>query len=62
MKVTVDTDVCIGFGNCEQTCPRVFKVYSGISTVQVHQVPKTDEACVQEAEKECPSGAIKVEE
>jgi len=61
MKVNIDTDVCIGFGNCEQTCPKVFSLYAGISTVQVEEIPKDQEECVLEAESQCPSGAISVE-
>jgi len=61
MKVTVDTDICIGFGNCERTCPKMFKVSSGISSVLADEVKKEDEACVRKAQEECPSGAISVQ-
>jgi ferredoxin len=61
MKITVDTDICIGFGNCERTCPRLFKVSSGISSALVDEVPKDEEDCVRKAQEECPSGAISVQ-
>lgn len=61
MKVKLDTDVCIGFANCEQTCPKIFKVVSGISTVQVDEIEPADVACVENAANECPSGAITLE-
>ena len=62
MKVNVDTDVCIGFGNCEETCPKVFKVIGGISHVQVDEVEAQDQDCVRSAAKKCPSGALTYEE
>lgn len=61
MKVSIDTDVCIGFGNCERTCPKVFKLASGISSVIVDHIDKDDEACVRTAQEQCPSGAISVQ-
>jgi len=61
MKATVDKDVCIGSGNCESSCPKVFKVVDGISQVQVNPVPPEEEDCVKGAGEGCPSGAISVE-
>ncbi len=61
MKISIDTDVCIGFGNCERTCPGIFEVVSGISYAQVDEVPKEDEQCVQSAVEKCPSGAISID-
>ncbi|MCF8130135.1 MAG: ferredoxin [Deltaproteobacteria bacterium] len=61
MKAKVDKDVCIGSGNCESTCPKVFKVVDGISQVQVTPVPPEEEDCVRDAEAGCPSGAISTE-
>ncbi len=61
MKAKVDKDVCIGSGNCESTCPKVFKVVDGTSRVQVDPVPPDQEDCVKDAEKGCPSGAISAE-
>jgi len=58
MKVKVDKDVCVGTGNCEATCPNIFKVVDGISQVQVDTVPENEEDCVQEAVDGCPVGAI----
>jgi ferredoxin len=61
MKAVVDEDVCIGSGNCEDTCPAVFKVVNGISRVQVEVVPPAEEANVRKAVDGCPTGAISVE-
>ena len=58
MKVNVDQDVCMGSGNCEATCPKVFNVVDGKSQVQADPVPSEEEACVGDAVRECPVGAI----
>jgi ferredoxin len=58
MKAKVDKDTCIGSGNCEAACPKIFKVVDGKSTVQMDPVPEEEENCVREAVEGCPSGAI----
>ena len=60
MKANVDQDACIGSGNCEGTCPKVFKVVDGKSQVQVDPVPPEEEDCVGEAVSGCPVGAISI--
>lgn len=60
MKVKVDEDICVGTGNCEETCPNVFKVVDGTSRVQVDTVPEEEEGRVQEAVDGCPMGAISI--
>jgi ferredoxin len=60
MKVEVDEKVCVGSGNCEATCPEIFKVVDGISRVQVDTVLKEEEGCAQEAVNGCPVGAISI--
>jgi ferredoxin len=60
MKVKVDEDVCVGSGNCEETCPKLFKLVDGISRVQVDPVPEEEEGCAQEAVNGCPVGAISI--
>jgi ferredoxin len=59
MKVVVDENACVGTGNCELSCPKVFKVVGGISKVLVDVVPKEEEARVKEAVDGCPMGAIR---
>ncbi len=61
MKARVDEDLCIGSGNCEETCPAVFKVVDGVSRVQVDEVPEAEESKVKQAVDGCPTGAISVE-
>jgi ferredoxin len=58
MKAKVDKDACIGSGNCESTCPKIFKVVDGKSQVQVGSVPEDEQDCVQKAVEGCPAGAI----
>ena len=58
MKVKVDPDRCVGSGNCEASCPNVFKVVDGISQVQVDTVPEEEEECVRAVVDQCPVGAI----
>jgi ferredoxin len=58
MKVTVDPDICVGLGNCEASCPNIFKLMDGISRVQVETVPQEEEDCVQGAVDRCPVGAV----
>jgi ferredoxin len=58
----VDENVCIGSGNCEDVCPRVFKVIGGVSKVQADPVPPEEEDRAREAVDGCPVSAISVEE
>ena len=58
MKAKVDKDACIGSGNCENTCPTIFKVVDGKSQVRVSTVPEEEEDCVKQAIEGCPAGAI----
>jgi ferredoxin len=60
MKAKVDQDLCIGSGNCESSCPKIFKVVDGKSQVQRDPVPSEEEDCVSEAVNGCPAGAITV--
>jgi ferredoxin len=60
MKVVVDENACVGTGNCELACPKVFKVVGGVSKVLVDVVPKEEEARVKEAVDGCPMDAIHI--
>ena len=63
MKPTVDIDLCIGCGNCEDVCPNVFRLDDdGLARViNEHPGPELYE-CTREAEDICPVGAITIEE
>ncbi len=62
MKVTVDEDLCIGCGACEEVCPDVFRIGDdGIARV-VRDDPGPLTALAIEAAEGCPQGAITVDE
>ncbi len=56
MHFAVDQELCIGCGACAGSCPEVFEIIDGKSTVIVDPVP--DEECASSAEDGCPVGAI----
>lgn len=58
VRVTVDRELCMGFGRCLEIAPDVFDLDDdGISTVIG---PPTDEKAVVDAEWSCPRQAITV--
>ncbi len=61
MKAKVDANLCAGVGACESTCPEVFEVKEGISTVKVDEVPAEVQERCRKAAEECPMNAISVE-
>jgi ferredoxin len=59
MRVTVDTDTCIGAGECALTCPEVFGQDDQGYVVLLD--PNPDESLrpqIEDAVARCPSGAI----
>ena len=60
MKVSLNSDECIGCGVCNQVCPDVFGMEVALGVAKVLR-PETDELCAQEAEKSCPVGCIRIE-
>jgi ferredoxin len=63
MKVSVDPEVCAGFGICVGVCPEVFELHDdGYATVLVDEVPPELEDLVQRAASQCPARAILVSE
>ncbi|GAA4224580.1 ferredoxin [Streptosporangium album] len=62
MKITADTDVCIGAGMCALTVPEVFDQSEEEGTVVVldGEPPASLEAAVRRAVQLCPSGALSV--
>ena len=60
MKVTVDSDICVGTGSCVSLCPEVFELGdAGVAIVKVAEVPPESEAACREAIDACPVEAIK---
>lgn len=63
MKVTVDGQVCAGFGVCLGLCPEVFELHDdGYAIVRVAEVPPEFEDAVRAAVNQCPSRAISLSE
>ena len=74
MRVWVDQDLCTGDGLCEELCPEVFTMHSGISYVQdatgprltggstaMVDIPAHAVDAVFDAAEECPGECIFVE-
>lgn len=61
MKAKVDSNLCAGVGACESTCPEVFEVKDGVSTVKVGTVPADAEDRCRQAAEGCPMSAISIE-
>lgn len=62
MKARVNEYLCSGMGLCEDTCPEVFELQSGVSIVKVSEVPADAERRCRLAKQECPTEAISIEE
>jgi ferredoxin len=63
MKVRVDTTKCSGIGLCEVTAPTVFEVGdNGQSRVVNPQPPEEERGAVEEAVRNCPTGALSIED
>jgi ferredoxin len=63
MRVLVDDDCCMGYGTCCGICPSVFRLGpKGYAVTLVTEVPEQDRETVREAARQCPSGAISIEE
>jgi ferredoxin len=58
MKFSVDQDLCIGCGACEEICPEVFELPDDTSRVKLDSVPEDLQASALEAEEGCPVDAI----
>jgi len=62
MKAKVDESLCCGCGPCEDICPGVFQIVDGIAKVKGKEVPPAPESKCREAEENCPTEAIIIEE
>ncbi len=64
MRVRVDDDVCAAFGVCMMVVPEVFELGDeGFATVLIEgEIPTELEAKVRQAEAQCPSRAITIED
>jgi ferredoxin len=63
MKVVVDVSLCSLHGLCLETVPEVFKIGDdGVLHVLDETPPESLRAKVDKAVRECPTGAIFIEE
>jgi ferredoxin len=63
MKITVDPDRCVGSAYCQRIAPAIFDLGDdGIAVVLDGDVAGPQAAAAREAEADCPSMAISVEE
>lgn len=63
MKVAVDTTKCSGIGLCEMTAPSVFEVGpDGQSRVIDPEPPEDERAAVEQAVRDCPTGALSIQD
>ena len=63
MKVVVDVSLCNLHGLCLETLPEVFKIGDdGVLQVLNETPPEGLRAKVGQAVRECPTGAISIEE
>jgi ferredoxin len=59
MRITVDSDRCVGSAYCQRIAPATFDLGDdGIAVVLNADVAGTDTAAVREAESACPAMAI----
>ncbi|WMX48556.1 ferredoxin [Streptomyces roseicoloratus] len=63
MRISIDTDVCIGAGQCALVSPEVFtQDDDGFGTVVPGRASDAGGPLVREAARSCPVRAITVEE
>ena len=63
MKPTIDHELCIGDGICEDICPEVFELREDGLAYVIDENPDIGlQAKVEEASTECPTDAIILEE
>lgn len=61
MRVSIDEDACSATGLCEITCPEVFEV-GMVARVLIADPPAELHELVRQAEEDCPTDAIIVED
>lgn len=61
MKVSINNDLCAGFGICVGICPEAFELHpDGYATVVLSEVPAELDDLVRRAMSQCPAQAITV--
>jgi ferredoxin len=63
MKVAVDTSKCSGIGLCEVAAPAVFEIGDdGQSRAVDSEPPEEERAAVEQAVRDCPTGALSIQD
>jgi ferredoxin len=64
MKVSVNSEVCEGYGNCARIAPEVFQLDEAGYSQVLHdgQVPEGQSAAAEYAVQDCPMSAISADE
>ncbi|CDO90344.1 ferredoxin reductase [Mycobacterium triplex] len=63
MRVGVDTTKCSGIGLCEVAAPSVFEIGDdGQSRVIDPEPPEDQRAAVEQAVRDCPTGALSIQD
>ncbi|WP_020497494.1 ferredoxin [Sciscionella marina] len=64
MKVTIDTQLCSGHGNCLFAAPEVFDLdpATDIAYLRKTEFSEADESAVREAVADCPANAIQADD
>ena len=61
MDISIDADLCIGCGNCEEVCPAVFHLDEDTEKAVVVDPEACEYAgCCEAAEENCPEKAITI--
>ena len=61
MKATVDQNLCIGCGLCEEICPEVFRMNAD-NLAEVHgDITPGNQTQAEEARDSCPVEAISID-
>jgi ferredoxin len=58
MRPTVDEDLCIGCGRCEEVCPGVFELGDDGFSHVIGSDRCVEAGCCEDAADECPVDAI----
>lgn len=62
MEISIDQELCIGCGTCEEICPAAFHVDEELGKAVVIDPDACDfSGCCEAAEENCPVDAIKIE-
>ena len=60
-RVRVDTDLCIGAGQCELLEPNTFFLSDDDGLARVHEDSELSQEDAHAVVEQCPSGAIRIE-